>query len=282
MDDTLGDHRRSALQRRDLRHGAVVVIRHLVQAGDVDTRQLGRRTEKLRLAPALPAGLAVQLHQLHGDVLSLPQTHQIDEVGNGFGVIHGGAAGDDQRRQTGALCAMDGDARQIQHIQNGRKGHLIAHGKGHDIKVRDRLPGLQGKQGHPGPAHLLLHVPPRGKDPLAPYTVHVVHDAVEDPHPQIGHSDLVGVREAEGDAGVHLRRVLFHSIIFPTHITGRLLHSWQNTFQSFIHSISPVFFGLTSYFTRFIPLWQALFPADSIRSAPRPPPAERGCRPAAR
>ena len=46
--------------------------------------------------------------------------------------------------------------------------------------------------------------------------------------------------------------------------------------------LSPVFFGLTSYFTRFIPLWQALFPADSIRSAPRPPPAERGCRPAAR
>ncbi len=80
VDDTLGDHRRSALQRRDLRHGAVVMIRHLVQAGDVDARQLGRRTEKLHLAPALPAGLAVQLHQLHGDVLPLPQTHQIDEV----------------------------------------------------------------------------------------------------------------------------------------------------------------------------------------------------------
>ena len=62
VDDTLGDHRRSALQRRDLRHGAVVMIRHLVQAGDVDARQLGRRTEKLHLAPALPAGLAVQLH----------------------------------------------------------------------------------------------------------------------------------------------------------------------------------------------------------------------------
>ena len=87
------------------------MIRHLVQAGDVDARQLGRRTEKLHLAPALPAGLAVQLHQLHGDVLPLPQTHQIDEVGNGLGVIHGGTAGDDQRRQAGALCAVDGDAR---------------------------------------------------------------------------------------------------------------------------------------------------------------------------
>ena len=162
MDDTLGDHRRSALQRRDLRHGAVVMIRHLVQAGDVDARQLGRRTEKLRLAPALPAGLAVQLHQLHGDVLSLPQTHQIDEVGNGLGIIHGGAAGDDQRRQTGALCAMDGDARQIQHIQNGRKGHLIAHGKGHDIKVRDRLPRTPGQTGASRPGASPPPCPPQG------------------------------------------------------------------------------------------------------------------------
>ena len=168
-----------------------------------------------------PSRRALRCSSTNSTVMSspLPQTHQIDEVGNGLGVIHGGTAGDDQRRQAGALCAVDGDARQIQHIQNGGKGHLIAHGEGHDVKVRDRLSGLQSKQGHPGPAHLLFHVAPRGKDPLAPHAVHVVHDAVEDPHSQIGHPPKrSGRRKGNGDPPPP--GPLLHRVTFPHHIKG--------------------------------------------------------------
>ena len=234
-DDALGHHRRSPVPGGDGGHGAVVVIRHIVQAGDVDARQLRGGPKKRLLGPALPPGPAVQLHQLHGDVLPLAQAHQVDEVGDGLGVVHGGAPGDDQRGQGRALRAVNGNVCQVQHIQDGGKGHLIAHGESHDVKIRDGLAGLQGKQGHPRPAHLLLHVAPGGEHPLAPHALHVVHHAVEDPHAQVGHADLIGVREAEGNAGIHLGRVLLHGVVFPAHVAGRLLHPGQDALQSFIH-----------------------------------------------
>ena len=234
-DDALGHHRRGPVPGGDGGHGAVVVIRHVVQAWDVDARQLGGGPKKRLLGPALPPGPAVQLHQLHGDVLPLAQAYQVDEVGDGLGVVHGGAPGDDQGGQGRAVGAVNGNVCQVQHIQDGGKGHLIAHGEGHDVKVRDGLAGLQGKQGHPRPAHLLLHVAPGGKHPLAPHALHVVHNAIENAHAQVGHADLIGVREAEGNAGIHLGRVLLHGVVFPAHVAGRLLHPGQDALQSFIH-----------------------------------------------
>ena len=230
VDDALGHLGGRAVQRRDGRHSAVVVVCHVVQAGDVNAVQLGGGAKQLLLAPPLPPGGAVQLHQLHGQILALAQTDKVDEVRHRLGVVHGGAAGDDQRRKAGALCGVKGDARQIQHIQDGGKRHLVAHGKGHDVKVGDGVAGFQCEKGHIRLAHLLLHVAPRGKHPLTPDAVHPVHDAVQDAHTQIGHTDLVGVREAEGDAGIHLRLVLQHGVIFAAHVACGLLHAGQDAF----------------------------------------------------
>ena len=82
--------------------------------------------------------------------------------------------------------------------------------------------------------HLLLHVPPRGEHPLAPDSVQVVHHTVEDPHPQVGHADLIGIREAEGHPGIHLGFILHHRVVFSPHIPGRLLHPGEDALQSLI------------------------------------------------
>ena len=97
VDDALGHLGGRAVQRRDGRHSAVVVVCHVVQAGDVNAVQLGGGAKQLLLAPPLPPGGAVQLHQLHGQILALAQTDKVDEVRHRLGVVHGGAAGDDQR-----------------------------------------------------------------------------------------------------------------------------------------------------------------------------------------
>ena len=238
VDDALCDFSGRAVLRSDGGHRAVLVVRDIVQAGDVHAVQLGGGPEELRLAPALPAGGAVQLHQLHRQVLPLPQAHQVDEIGDGLGVIHGRAAGDDQRGQPGALRGMERDMGQVQHIQNGGEGHLVAHGEGHDVKIRDGVAGFQREQGHIRTAQLLLHIAPGGEHALTPHAVHLVHHAVENTHTQVGHTDLVGVREAEGNTGVHRRLILQNGVIFAAHVAGGLLHPGQDAFQSFIHVVS--------------------------------------------
>ena len=177
------------------------------------------------LVPPLPAGLAVELYQLRRHVLPLTQGDDVNKIRHGLGVIHGGAAGDDKRRQIGPVGAVEGDARQIQHIENGGESHLIANGKGHDVKIGDRVAGLQGKEGHLRPAHLLLHVAPGGEHPLAPHAVHLVHDAIENAHAQVGHADFVGVGEAEGDAGVHIFFIFDDRVILAAYVAGGLLHA---------------------------------------------------------
>ena len=77
---------------------------------------------------------------------------------------------------------------------------------------------------------LLLHVGPGGEDPLAPYAGHPVEDPVEDAEAQVGHADLVGIREAEGEPGIHLALVLHDRVIFPAGVPGRFLHPGQDAF----------------------------------------------------
>ena len=168
----------------------------------------------------------MQLHDLLRQVFTFTQTDQIHKISNGLGIVHSGTTGDDQRCQLGSVSGVHGNAGQVQHIEDGGKGHLVAHGKSHNVKVGDGVAGFQGEQRHICLAHLLFHVAPRGKYTLAPHTGHVVHYAVQNPHAQIGHTDLIGVREAESNAGIHLALVLDDSIIFAAHIACRFLHTW--------------------------------------------------------
>ena len=78
-------------------------------------------------------------------------------------------------------------------------------------------------------AHFGLHIPPGVEDALAPDALHLVHDAVEDPHAHIGHADLIGIREAEGHIDPDGIRILLDLIEFAAGVARRLLHAGQDS-----------------------------------------------------
>ena len=210
--------------------GAVLMIRNVIKGGNIYPLYLRRRPEEPGLVPVFPLGPAVELHHLRQQLLPLTDEGQVDEVRYRLGVVHGGAPGDDQRGQTWPVLRPQKQAAEVQHVQHGRIGHLVAHGEADDIELSRRVPGLQGIEGNIISAQLLLHVRPGGEHPLAPHAGHLVEDSVEDAEAQVGHTDLVGVWEAEGEAGIHLALVLHDRVIFPAGIPRGLLHPGQDAF----------------------------------------------------
>ena len=225
MDHPLDYLLRSPVPGSDSGNGPVLPIRNVIEGRDVYALYLRRRPEKPGLVPVFPPGLPVQLHHLRQQFLPLTDERQINEVRHRLGVVHGGASGNDQRPQFRPVLRPQGQSGQVQHVQHGGVSHLVAHGEGHDVELTHRVPGLQGKKRDSVFPQLLLHVGPGSKRPLAPYAGHVVEHPVQDTEAQIAHADLVGVREAEGEAEIHLALVFFDLVIFPSHIAGRFLHT---------------------------------------------------------
>lgn len=133
------------------------------------------------------------------------------------------------------VLAVDGYTRQIQHIHNIGIGHLIANGEGDHVKITDGVLALQCPQRQTMAAHLGLHIPPGGEDPLAPYAVHAVHHTVKDPHAHIGHTDLIGIREAKRHPDIHHLFILLYLPPFAAGIAGRLLHRGEYPLFQFGH-----------------------------------------------
>ena len=191
------------------------------------------------LVPALAFGFAVQLDDLHGHLLALAERDEVDEVRHRLAVVHCRTARDDERREVRAVGGANGQPRKIKHVQNGGERHLVADGKGNDVKLPDGVKGFQRVERDIRPAHLLLHVAPWGEAALAPHAGHVVHHAVENAHAEVGHADLVGIGKTERNAGIDPCLVLHHGVIFTADIARRFLHARQNAFKLFIHRNSP-------------------------------------------
>ena len=213
------------LERNDLLDGSVIVVLDVIEAGDIEPLDLGGGNEELVLAPTLAACLAVQLNQLHRHIFTLAQGDDVDKVRHGLGVIHGCTACDHQGGQTLTLGGVERDIGKIQHVEDGGERHLIAHGKGHNIKIGNGVARLEAKERNVVLPHLLFHVAPGSKHTLTPYAVHLIHDTVENTHAQVGHADLIGVGETKGHTGIHLRLVLHHRVILAARIAGRLLYA---------------------------------------------------------
>ena len=146
----------------------------------------------------------MQLDQLGVHLLALADLGNVNKIRDRLAVEHRRAARDDERGQLRALARVERHTRQIEHIQYGGKRHLVADGKGDDVKIADGIAGLERVERQAGTAHLLLHVAPGSENALAPNAVHVIHNAVENPHTKVRHADLIGVRKAEGHAGIDL------------------------------------------------------------------------------
>ena len=168
-DDALRDPGGSAVLRRHGGNGAVGVVAHVVEGGHIDALDPGGLHQEFVLGPARELGFPQQGQQLVVHLFPFAHHKEVQEGGHGLGVHRGGAAGPDERQKIGPVRRAQGDPRHVQHVQHGRIGHLIADGKGQGVKVPHRIAALQGVKGDPGLLHLLIHVAPGGKDPLAPH-----------------------------------------------------------------------------------------------------------------
>ena len=219
------------MEGHNLRQSAVRVIFMLIEGGDIHPGDFGDLQQKCLLTPPFCLGPVVKGHNLHRALLPFSQREKVDEVRQGLRVEGTHAAGKHHLVQALPVPGVQGDTGKIQHIENIGIAHLIANGKGNHIKVLYRLAALQRPQGNVMLAHGLLHVPPGGKHPLAPHAVHFVHHAIQNPHTHIGHTNLVGIRKAEGHIHPNLGRVLLNFVVFSAGITGRFLHRRQDSLQ---------------------------------------------------
>ena len=170
-----------------------------VKRRHIDAGNLHHFMEKARLVPPFALGLAVEVENLRRHLLPFSQREKVDKVRQRFRVHSADAAGKHQPLQTRAIPAQKRHPGQVQHIENIGIAHLIADAEGDKVEVLHRVAALQGIERNLVLAHGRLHVPPGRKDSLAPHAVHVVHDAIENAHADVGHADFIGVREAEGN-----------------------------------------------------------------------------------
>ena len=148
---------------------------------------------------ALVLHLDVEADDLGEHLLALTDVEEVEEIRHGLGVIGAGAAADDQGAVLAAVSRAEGDLCQLQHIEDGGVAHLILEGEAQEVEVHDRVAALQTGEGHVLLLHLLLHIHPGGIGALAPDVVVEVEAMVEDADAQVGHTDLVGIGEGEGE-----------------------------------------------------------------------------------
>ena len=72
--------------------------------------------------------------------------------------------------------------------------------------------------------HDLIKVCPRGVYALTVYVLVLVKHIIKDLDSQMGHTNVINVREAHGEPNVHLRRIFHDHVHLITQIPGRLLH----------------------------------------------------------
>ena len=172
--------------------------------------------------------LDVKLGYFKKNFLSLADVEQIKEVSHRLGIVGARSAADHQRIVLASLGGAERNFCQIQHVQHVGVAHLVLQGKAEEIKAIQGILALQGNQGQIVLFHLLLHIHPRIKGSLAPNVGVLIQRAVKQAHAQIGHTDLIGVGEAEGKTRLHLGFIFDHLSVFSAGIASGLGDRFEN------------------------------------------------------
>ena len=260
LDDPFGHHGRRALRRRDGGHHAVLPVGHLIERRHIQAGDTGGGYQQFPPAPPLVPGAAVELQQLQQHVLPLTQAKDVDKGRHGLGVVGAGAACNDQGTLLPSVRRAQGQPGQVQHIEHIGVGQFIAQGKADYVKPRDGVAALQPVEGKPFSAHLGLHIPPGGKDPLTPDALLLIHQSIQDAYTQVGHADLIRIRKAECYPCVYTPAVLDHRVVFPSRIPCGLLYPGENHLHCPVHASPPAPHCLSmNYFTLWSKEWQVQF-----------------------
>ena len=218
--------------------GAVLIVGHVIQRRHVHAGNRGGgavQERRARVAALVPHG-DIQLHDLRKHFLALTDVEQVEEVRDRLRVIGAGTAADHQRVLLAALARPDRDASQLQHIQHVGVAHLILQGKADEVEHRQRIAAFHRRQRQVVLLHLFLHIHPWVIDTLAPDALVQVQAVVQDADAEIGHTDLVGVGEAEGEPRTDRRPVLDDlPVLTPGVASGFLYRGQDHAFFVLIH-----------------------------------------------
>ena len=234
----LGHHLGRTLPGNHRLQGAIRVIFMGIEAGHIHALDFGHFPKELLLAPRLPLGFLIEGDNFHGAVLSLAGGEEVDKLRQRFRIKGADATGKHHIVQPLTLGAVDGHAGQPEHIDNVGIGHFIADGKGNHVEILHRLLTFQRPQRQLLVTHFFLHVAPGRKHPLAPHALHLVHNAVQNPHSHIGHTDFIGIREAERHPDIHFLAVFLNFSPLAAGVTRRFLHRREDSFDLFGHRLT--------------------------------------------
>ena len=113
---------------------------------------------------------------------------------------------------------------QVKYLKHIGIAHLISKGNTKEIKLLYRLLGFQGKERNMFLTHNFIQIHPRRKDTLTPDILTFIEHVVEDHHAQIGHTDLINIREAHGKADIYVILIFHYRVDFTTDVTGSLVN----------------------------------------------------------
>ena len=184
-------------------NGAVVVILDLIERGHIDALDLSGGLKELLLRCALCLILLEQVDKLVCDLLAVAREGYIKEFSHGFGVADARAARNDYRGQVFSVPRSDRQSRKVEHIEHIGVAQLILHGEADKVEILYCFAALKGIERDAVVAHYLLHIHIRREHTLAPRVVPCVDEGIEYLHPEVGHTYLISVGEAERIADIN-------------------------------------------------------------------------------
>ena len=208
-------------------HPSVRQISHIIKGRNINARDLGQSDKKLFL---IPAGLFPLLHRgadLLQHLFAFAQLHHVKKVRHRLGVAHAGASRDNQRPTPVPVAGAQRNTGKIQHRQHVGIAQLILQREADNVEFRKRVLALQAVKGNVQPFHLFLHVGPGHESALTPPVFMAVEQLIKNFLTQKGHTNLIGVREAECHAHIHMVFILIDTARFTAGIAPRLLYQAQ-------------------------------------------------------
>ena len=216
-------------------YGAVLVVVHVVQRRNVYSLDLGGAAQEFLPGRAFLLADLHQAHQLEVHLLALADGEKVEEIHQRLRITYAGTACHHDGSQTLALGGEHRNSCQVEHFQHVGVAHFILKRKSDEIEVLYRVEAFQRVQRDIPGAHLLLHIGERHEYSLAPVVRDCVFQTVKYLHAQVGHSDLVGVREAEREPDVDLRLVLDDRAGLAADVPRRLLNIEQELVEPLHH-----------------------------------------------
>ncbi len=228
----------------------VLVIAHIVKRRNIDSLDTRGSFQEFFLGAFFGFAPLHKPHKLKIHLLALAYCKKIDKVRQRLCVAHARSSRHNYRRKLPPFARKHGKPRQIQHFQYGCVAHLILYRKSDKIKILDGIKAFQRVKRYPAAAHLFLHIGKRHEYALTPVVGYVVFQSVKYLHSQMGHTYLVCIGKAKGEAHVHFTLVLYNSPDLAAYITRRFSHLRQK-FVQFIHHFNILIHHKAPYFKKF-------------------------------